>query len=323
MGKATTSQNTPIRVGISSCLLGKRVRFDGGHKKDSYITGTLDSYFEFVPVCPEIEVGMPVPREEVRLKGIADSPRMIGGKTGTDWTDRMNRYAQQRVRQADLANLSGFIFKSRSPSCGMERVKLYVRSGTIEKKAVGLFARAFTEHFPHMPLEEEGRLADAALRENFIVRVFVYHRLQSLFRGRFNRGELVKFHTAHKFLLLAHSRPHYLQLGQLVAAVKQTPVTVFKERYLALVMACLKLQSTTKKNTNVLLHIIGFVRSHLSSDERRDVLSAIDDYHRGLLPLIVPITLIARFVRKYDIKYIKDQVYLSPHPKELMLRNHV
>ena len=323
MGKETPSQETPIRIGISSCLLGKRVRFDGGHKKDSYITDILDSYFEFVPVCPEIEVGMPVPRETVRLEGTADSPHMVGSKTGTDWTDRMNRYARQRVRRADLADLSGFVFKSRSPSCGMERVKLYVKSGTVEGKEVGLFARAVMEHFPHLPLEEEGRLADAALRENFIVRVFVHHRLQCLFRGRFNRGEMVKFHTAHKYLLLAHSPSHHRQLGRLVAAVKQTPVAVFKERYLALVMEGLKYRSTTKKNTNVLLHIMGFLRSHLSGDERRDVASAIDDYNCGLLPLIVPITLIARFVRKYNVEYIKDQVYLSPHPGKLMLRNHV
>jgi len=323
MGKETESQESPIRIGISSCLLGKRVRFDGGHEKDSYITDILGSYFELVPVCPEIEVGMPVPREPVRLEGASNSPRMVGVKTGTDWTDKMSRYARQRVRKADLADLSGFIFKSRSPSCGMERVKLYVKAETAEKKAVGLFARAFTEHFPHLPSEEEGRLTDAALRENFIVCVFVYHRLQGLFRRRFNRGEMVKFHTAHKYLLLAHSPSHYQQLGRLVAAVKQTPVAVFKERYLALVMEGLKCKSTSRKNTNVLQHIVGFLRPHLSSDERRDVISAIDDYHRGLLPLIVPITLIAYFVRRHDIKYIKDQVYLNPHPKELMLRNHV
>lgn len=323
MEKKTLSQGFPIRIGISSCLLGKRVRFDGGHKKDSYITDVLDSYFEFVPVCPEIEVGMPVPREAVRLEGPANIPRMVGSKTGTDWTDQMNRYARQRVRRADLADLSGFIFKSRSPSCGMERVKLYVKAGTVEKKAVGLFARAFMEHFPHLPSEEEGRLTDAALRENFIVRVFVYHRLQGLFRERFSRSEMVKSHTAHKYLLLAHSPSHYQQLGRLVAAVKQTPVAVFKERYLALIMEGLKCKSTTRKNTNVLQHIMGFLRPRLSSDERRDINSVIDDYHRGLLPLIVPITLIAHFVRKHDIQYIKDQVYLSPHPRELMLRNHV
>jgi uncharacterized protein YbbK (DUF523 family) len=196
--KSVPKDRTEIRIGISSCLLGKRVRYDAGHKKDSYITDILGAHFWFVPVCPEIEVGMPVPREAVRLEGTADAPRMVGGKTGEDWTDRMNRYSRQRVRKSDLADLSGFIFKSRSPSCGMERVKLYVQPGTVEKKAVGLFARAFMDQFPHLPVEEEGRLTDPALRENFIVRVFAYHRLQQLLKSRFSRGEMVQFHTEHE-----------------------------------------------------------------------------------------------------------------------------
>jgi uncharacterized protein YbgA (DUF1722 family)/uncharacterized protein YbbK (DUF523 family) len=321
--KSVPKDRTEIRIGISSCLLGKRVRYDAGHKKDSYITDILGAHFWFVPVCPEIEVGMPVPREAVRLEGTADAPRMVGGKTGEDWTDRMNRYSRQRVRKSDLADLSGFIFKSRSPSCGMERVKLYVQPGTVEKKAVGLFARAFMDQFPHLPVEEEGRLTDPALRENFIVRVFAYHRLQQLLKSRFSRGEMVQFHTAHKYLLLAHSPTHYQQIGRLVAAIKKTPVAEFKAKYLALFMEGLTHRATPSKNTNVLLHILGFLRPHLSGDERRDIIAAVDDYHRGLLPLVVPLTLISHFVRKHDVTYIKDQVYLNPHPRELKLRNHV
>lgn len=197
-------KTSDILIGISSCLLGKRVRYDGGHKKDSYITDILGSHLKFVPVCPEIEVGMPVPRESVRLEGEVDFPHMVGDRTGEDWTERMNRYSRQRVRRPDLSDLSGFIFKSRSPSCGMERVKLHVKSGTVEKKAVGFFARAFMEQFPNLPVEEEEQLADPSLRENFIVRVFAYHRLHQLLKNRFSRGEMVRFHTAHKYLLLAH-----------------------------------------------------------------------------------------------------------------------
>jgi len=322
MVKKTSENPSLIRVGISSCLLGKRVRFDGGHKRDSYITDTLGPYFEFVPVCPEIEVGMPVPRESVRLECEATSPRMIGNKTGADWTERVNRYSHRRVRRPDLADLSGFVFKSRSPSCGMEKVNLYVKSGTVEKKAVGFFARTLMEQFPHLPVEEEGRLADPSLRESFIVRVFAYFRLQQLLRNRFSRGEMVKFHTAHKYLLLAHSPTHYQQLGRLVAAIKTTPAAEFKTQYLALFMSGLKHRSTARKNTNVLQHILGFLRSHLSAEERKDIISTIDDYHRGLLPLIVPITMISHFVRKHNVEYIRDQIYLNPHPKELMLRNH-
>jgi uncharacterized protein YbgA (DUF1722 family) len=248
---------------------------------------------------------------------------MVGNKTGEDWTERMNRYSHQRVRRPDLADLSGFVFKNRSPSCGMERVKLYVGEGAAEKKAVGLFARIFMEQFPDLPVEEEGRLADPSLRENFIVRVFAYHRLQQLLKSRFSRGEMVKFHTVHKYLLLAHSPTHYQQLGRLVAAIKTTPVAEFRAQYLSLFMDGLRCKSTARKNTNVLQHILGFLRPHLSVEERQDIISAIEDYHRGLTPLIVPITLISHFVRKHDIEYIRDQVYLNPHPKELMLRNHV
>jgi uncharacterized protein YbgA (DUF1722 family)/uncharacterized protein YbbK (DUF523 family) len=323
MVKETSMNPSIISIGVSSCLLGKRVRFDGGHKKDSYIVDALGAYFRFVPVCPEIEVGMPVPRESVRLEGESTSPRMVGNKTGVDWTERMSRYSRQRVRRPDLAELSGFIFKNRSPSCGMERVKLYVKPGTVEKKAVGLFARTLMEHYPNIPVEEEGRLADPSLRENFIIRVFAYHRLQQLLRNRFSRGEMVTFHTVHKYLLLAHSPNHYQQLGRLVAGIKSTPATEFKTRYESLFMDGLSCKSTARKNTNVLQHILGFLRPHLSVEERQDIVSAIEDYHRGLTPLIVPITLISHFVRKHDIEYIRNQVYLNPHPKELMLRNHV
>lgn len=323
MNEATPKHDPEIKIGISSCLLGKRVRYDAGHKKDNYITDILGTHFRFVAACPEIEVGMPVPREAVRLEGTAEAPRMVGGKTGEDWTDRMNHYSERRVRKPDLADLSGFIFKSRSPSCGMERVKLYVKPGTVEKKAVGLFSRVFMDQFPNLPVEEEGRLTDPSLRENFIVRVFAYHRLQQLYANRFSRGEMVTFHAAHKYLLLAHSPTHYQQLGRLVAAIKKTPVVEFKAEYQRQFMEGLKSRSTSSKNTNVLLHIMGFLRPHLANDERQDIISAIDDYHHGLIPLIVPITLISHFVRKHEVTYIKDQVYLNPSPRELKLRNHV
>jgi uncharacterized protein YbgA (DUF1722 family) len=205
----------------------------------------------------------------------------------------------------------------------MERVKLYIKPGTVEKKGVGLFARALMERFPNLPVEEEGRLSDARLRENFIVRVFAYHRLQGLFARRFNRGEIVAFHTAHKYLMLAHSPKHYTELGRLVAAIKKLSPDDFREQYEDLFMAGLKLKATVKKNVNVLQHIAGFLKRRAPEEDRRDVAAVIADYHRELVPLIAPITLLAHMVRKYDIDYIRDQVYLHPHPKELALRNHV
>lgn len=323
-GKRTDVQDvTDIRIGISSCLLGRKVRFDAGHKHDRYITDILGPFVTFVAVCPEIEVGMGVPREAVRLVGDPDQPRMVGNRTGEDWTDRMTTYAARRVRRKDLGDLCGFILKNRSPSCGMERVKVYVAEGAAERKGIGLFAAALLKQFPDLPIEEEGRLTDASLRENFVERIFAYRRLQELYARPFARGAMVGFHAAHKFMLLAHSPEYYRQLGQLVARIKNITPSEFKNEYRSLFMKALGFKATVKKNTNVLEHIAGFLKNHLSDSEKRDVHDAIADYHRSLVPLIVPITLLRLFVNKYEIDYIRDQYYLHPHPKELMLRNHV
>jgi uncharacterized protein YbgA (DUF1722 family)/uncharacterized protein YbbK (DUF523 family) len=314
---------SPIKVGVSTCLLGQKVRFDGGHKHDHYLTDILGPHFRFVPVCPELEVGMGVPREAVRLEGDIEAPRMVGNKTGDDWTDRMNDYAQTRVLRSDLADLSGYILKKNSPSCGMERVKIHVKPGTISKTGVGLFASALINAYPHLPVEEEGRLHDDRLRDNFIVRVFAYYRLRQTFRGRFSRKAAVDFHAAHKYLMLAHSPVHYKKLGQLVAAINKYPPAEFREKYHSLFMEGLSVMATARKNVNVLQHIMGFLKTRLSAEEKKDILSVIEDYHRGLVPLIVPITLVRHYLNKFEVEYISDQVYLNPHPKELMLRNHV
>lgn len=315
----------PLRVGISTCLLGQKVRFDGGHKHDRYLTDILGAYFEFVPVCPELEVGMGVPREAVRLVGTAGAPRLVGVRSGEDWTDRMERLAARRVAQLERMGLSGYILKKDSPSCGMERVKVYGEGegAAPERTGVGLFARALMGRLALLPVEEEGRLNDARLRENFIVRVFAYHRVQGLFRGRWTRGEVVAFHAAHKLLLMAHSPRHYTELGRLVARVKDLPAAAFRDRYCALFMEGLRARATTRKHVNVMHHIVGYLRGHVAPAERDDILAVIEDYRRELVPLIVPMTLLRHYVRRHGLAYIADQVYLSPHPKELMLRNHV
>jgi len=318
-----TVKDSPLRVGISSCLLGEKVRFDGGHKKDRYLTDILGNYFEWVPVCPELEVGMGIPREAVRLTGDHASPRMIGVKSETDWTERMVRYSERRIRQLAELNLSGCILKSDSPSCGMERVKIYSKGGMPMKNGRGNFTDVYMKGFPLVPVEEEGRLNDAKIRENFITRVFAYHRLQNLLTGKFSRGELVKFHTINKYLMLAHSPKHYDLLGRVVANAKRKGESELKETYGNLLMEGLKVKTTTKKNVNVLHHILGFLRGHLIDSERKDILEIIEDYHKELVPLIVPLTLVRHYIRKYGVEYISNQVYLNPHPKELMLRNHV
>jgi uncharacterized protein YbgA (DUF1722 family)/uncharacterized protein YbbK (DUF523 family) len=318
-----TPSEIPLRVGISTCLLGEPVRFDAGHKHDRFITDILGDYFEFIPVCPELEVGMGVPRESIRLVGDVASPRLLGVKSGTDWTERMNRYSRERTKQLEGYQLSGYILKSDSPSCGMERVRVYSDTGMPAKKGRGLYADILMKQFPLLPVEEEGRLNDRPIRENFIVRVFGYHRLQQLFSQRFSRGAIVAFHTAHKYLLLAHSPKGYAALGRLVADIKRYTPDDFKREYSTLFMDTLSVKTTYKKNVNVLHHIFGFLRDHISADERNDILAIIEDYHNQLVPLVVPITLIGHYIRKHKVQYIQDQIYLHPHPKELMLRNHV
>jgi uncharacterized protein YbgA (DUF1722 family)/uncharacterized protein YbbK (DUF523 family) len=313
----------PIRLGISTCLLGEKVRFDAGHKKDRYLTDVLGAYFEWVPVCPELEVGMGVPREPVRLVGTPAMAQMVGVTSGKDWTAAMGTYSTARVEALRNLRLSGYILKSDSPSCGMERVKVFAKSGIPAKTGRGLYAKALLEAYPLLPAEEEGRLNDPGLRENFIVRVFSYHRLQQLTGRRFSVGELVRFHSVHKYLMLAHSPKHYDLLGRVVARAKETPHAELRETYSRLFMEGLAVKTTAKKNTNVLQHIMGFLKDHLTSAEKQDVLEAIEDFRRELVPIVVPLTLLRHYVKKHGISYIADQVYLQPHPKELMLRNHV
>ena len=314
----------PIRIGISSCLLGEEVRFDGGHKEDRFISRTLNAYFEYVPVCPELEVGMGVPRESLRLVGDPASPRLLTVRTKIDHTHSMLKFAASRVRELAAENLDGYIFKKDSPSCGMERVRVYgAESGMAVRQGIGMFARAFMERFPLVPAEEEGRLSDPVLRENFIERVFCHWRWRHLLADGLTRGRLVAFHTAHKLVLLAHSPEHYAEMGRLVAGAKALRPSELATRYGELLAAGLQVKATSRKHTNVLQHIAGYFKEHLSPDEKAELQSVIADYRQGLVPLIVPITLVKHHVRKFDVSYLSDQVYLNPHPKELMLRNHV
>jgi uncharacterized protein YbgA (DUF1722 family)/uncharacterized protein YbbK (DUF523 family) len=312
-----------IRLGISACLLGQQVRYDGGHKWDRFLTDTLGKYVEFVPVCPEVECGLGVPREAMRLVGDAHNPRLVTVRSGVDHTDRMLHWAHTRVVELEKAELCGFVFKSDSPSSGMERVKVYGPSGSPVKTGVGLFARAFMEHFPLLPVEEEGRLHDPVLRENFIEAIFTLKRWREMLALKRGRRALVDFHTRHKLLLRAHSLEHLRQLGKLVAQAAHLPVPELYEQYQKLLLEALRRKTTIRKNTDVLYHLMGYFKGDLSADEKQELRDLIDLYHRGLLPLIVPVTLISHYVRKYDEPYLKGQWYLYPHPIELQLRNHV
>ena len=312
-----------IRLGISRCLLGDKVRYDGGHKLDRFLTGTLGKWVEYVPVCPEVECGMPIPREPMHLEGDPASPRLVTIKTGVDKTDQMIRWARRRVVELEKERLLGFIFKSDSPSSGMERVKVYGEKGMPVRSGVGMFARVFMDHFPLIPVEEEGRLHDPALRDNFIERVFTLARWREIVVERKNRGGLIEFHTRHKLLILAHSTRHYQELGKLVGRAKEIPAGDLFEQYEKQLIEALKIRATAKKNANVLMHMAGYFKKHLSAGEKEELLDIIDLYRNDGVPLVVPITLINHYVRKYGQAYLKEQLYLNPHPRELQLRNHV
>jgi uncharacterized protein YbgA (DUF1722 family)/uncharacterized protein YbbK (DUF523 family) len=318
-----SAEPKPIRLGVSSCLLGNEVRFDGGHKRDRFVTDLLGQFVDWVPVCPEVEVGMGTPRPALRLVRDQDFVRMIEIKSGLDHTRSMEKYSSQRVRGLGALDLSGYILKNNSPSCGMSRVKVYGKASMPKKDGIGLFAEALLKAYPSLPVEDEGRLNDAKLRENFIERVFAYRRIRDLFQGRWTMAQVIDFHSVHKLQLMAHSTVAYRELGRLVATVKTQTRTDFRRAYESGFMGALEQVATPGRNANVLQHAAGHLKKLLDSSARTELAEIIHDYRNGLVPLVVPITLIRHHVRQHDIDYLIDQVFLDPHPRELMLRNHV
>lgn len=315
-----TNGGKPL-VGVSACLLGRNVRYDGGHQHDRYLTGTLSHYLDFLPVCPEVESGMPIPREAMRLVGDVDSHRLLGRSSGTDFTQQMTTYASRRAQELTAEPLAGFIFKAKSPSSGMERVKIYPPEGGMAKPVgVGLFAKAFMQANPLVPAEDDGRLHDPRLRENFIDRVFVRHRWLN-FAAEPSLAGLMDFHARHKLILMAHSPKTVSHLGNMVANASQQPLEDVLDAYAQGFTAALKLAATVRKHVNVLQHALGYFKKDLSPDEKAEFLDLLDDFRGGQVPLIVPVTLLNHFVRKYGKDYLAQQYYLRPHPLHLRLRS--
>lgn len=315
-----------IRIGVSACLLGRPVRYDGGHKRDRYVTDILGQYFEFVPVCPEVECGLGVPREPMRLEGDPAAPRLVASKTRLDLTERLTAWARDRAGELAGENLAGYLFKAKSPSCGLFRVKVFGASGAPVPRGTGLFARIFQERFPLLPVEEEGRLQDAKLRENYIERLFTLARWRKALADDGAAGpaaRLVGFQTGHKLLLMAHSPDIARQMGRIAAQAGQRPADELRPAYEALLMRAMALPATPAKQANVLQHAMGYLKKVLSPWEKTELLEAIDHHRRGILPLVVPVTLLGHHIRKHDVAYLTDQVYFRPHPVELKLRNHV
>jgi uncharacterized protein YbgA (DUF1722 family)/uncharacterized protein YbbK (DUF523 family) len=319
---AGNEKGAPIRIGVSSCLLGQNVRYDGGHKKDDFVTGLLGRFVDFVPICPEVEVGMSIPRPTIRLERHGEAIRLVDPRNGVDHTEAMERWAARKVSEIEKLDLCGYVLKKDSPSCGMERVRVYAK-GAPTKTGRGIFAAALLDRMPLLPVEEEGRLNDPELRENFVERVFAYRRLKDLFRGRWTVGDLVRFHTAEKLLLLAHDPDGYRKLGPIVARAKATPRDELVARYGEIFMRAMTRPATLGKQVNVMQHMAGYFKDTLPDDEKAELHDAIRDYRQRLVPLVVPLTLIRHHVRKLGVAYLQGQTHLAPHPKELMLRNHV
>jgi len=313
----------PLRLGISACLLGAKVRFDGGHKRDPFLVDTFGRYVEWVPVCPEEEAGFGTPRPAMRLVERDGRIRLLTIKDLRDLTVPMRTLSAARVGSLVAEDLDGYVLKKDSPSCGLHRVKVYSGDGPAARTGRGMFAEALCARLPLLPVEEEGRLGDPRLRENFIERVFAYRRLRDLFAAPARAADLVRFHTREKLLLLAHSPKAYATLGRLVASVRGRVTQPVADEYSATFMTAFGSLASRGRHVNVLQHMAGYFRGVIDDQSRAHLEEAIADYEGGMVPLIVPITLIAHYARLHEVRYLLDQIYLQPHPKELMLRNHV
>lgn len=314
----------PIRVGVSACLLGGEVRFDGGHKRDRYLTDVLGECVVWVPVCPEIEIGMGIPRPAIQIRASERGESLVERESGADWTDRMREYADARVSELADTGLDGFILKKGSPSCGMGRVPVYGHAGgTPSRGGVGHFAQALSRGFADCPLEEEGRLRDAALRERFIDAIFSHNRWRVLVSRGVTRGRLVAFHQAHKMLILAHDQAIYREMGCVVARCGQVPDEEVYAAYHPLFVAAFRKTTTVAQHVNVLEHLLGHLKDKISESEKREVSALIEDYRQERIPLLVVTSLLRSLVTAHDVTYVQGQLYLDPHPRELKLRDHV
>ena len=312
-----------IKAGISTCLLGEPVRYDGQHKHDHYLTDVLGKYVEWVPACPEVECGLPVPREAMHLAGDPASPRLVTVKTDKDITGQMQTWCARKLDELAKEDLCGFVFKSKSPSSGLLHVKVFNAKGIPAKNGVGIFARAFTKRFPLLPVEEEGRLHDSGIRDRFIDHLAVYSRWREYVKTDGSVKGLQDFHARHKYMIMAHSPKDVALLGRIAAGAAGRKQEQVQAEYLQCLDSALKRQATIRKNTNVLQHIAGYFKNELEAFEKAELQQSIEEYHQGYFPLLATLVLLRHFARKYDKTYLLEQYYLNPSPMELYLKYHV
>ncbi|GAM63239.1 protein ybgA [Vibrio ishigakensis] len=320
MTQEVKEQENSIEIGISACVLGEKVRFDSGHKISRFVTKELAPYLSFVPVCPEVGMGMTVPRPTIRLVSNEERIALVETKDDTkDYTDGMLSFSNNKVDELKQKELCGYIVCAKSPTCGMERVKVYSKGGA-SKEGIGMYTRILMEQMPWLPVEEDGRLNDPILKENFISRVFSLRDFYDSMGGQPTAGKIVAFHSRYKLTLMAHHPESYKELGRLVAKVSEYEPQEFFEMYRLKFMQALTNRASRKNNSNVLMHIQGYFKKWLSSQEKQELRRVIDEYRDGLLPLLSPLTLIKHYLTLYPDAYLQDQKYLQPHPQELRLR---
>jgi uncharacterized protein YbgA (DUF1722 family)/uncharacterized protein YbbK (DUF523 family) len=321
--KAFGERFPQLRIGVSACLLGQEVRYNGGHKRDGFVAATLAPYVEYVPVCPEVAIGLGIPRPSIRLVGDPERPRALGtADAALDVTEALRDFSRQQVPR--LADLDGYIVKKDSPSCGMERVKVYSeKGGAAQRTGVGIFARALMERWPQLPVEEEGRLNDPTLRENFLTRVYVHHRWRRLVEEGLTAKALIAFHSDHKYLVMAHSQAAYQRLGQMLSNLAGVDLEAVGLMYVSELMAALGRRVNRKRHANVLQHMLGYLKRSIDAGDKAEMLATIEAYRRGEIPLVVPIRLFRHYFRRHPDPYMERQVYLDPHPDALALRNAI
>ena len=308
-----------IKVGISACLLGQEVRFDGGHKRSSFCERDLGAHFDYHPVCPEMAIGLGSPRAAIRLVKRNGEIRAEASNGSFDVTEQLIAFSEQKARQLDF--ISGYILCAKSPSCGMERVRIYgANNEGSAKEGIGLFAKALMEANPLLPVEEDGRLCDPILRENFVLRVFAYHDWQQLCAQGLTAAALIRFHSRYKYLVLSHATTHYRALGKLLGNLGKANLQEVADSYIKGLMTALTLRANRRSHTNVLMHLQGYFKRVLTPSQKQELAETIDKYRTGIFPLLVPLTLIRHYLREYPNTYLADQVYLNPHPDTLKLR---
>lgn len=311
------------KLGVSACLMGVEVRFNGGHKQSDLCTQALDNYFDFIPACPEVAIGMGVPREPIRLVGDIEQPKAVGTvHPELDVTQALAEYGQHMADT--LSDISGYIFMQKSPSCGLERVKVYRENGApFDGGGRGIYAQAFCARHPDLPVEEDGRLNDPVLRENFITRVYAYAAWQRLLKAGVTRRALTDFHSRYKYQVMASDVVQYHALGQLLGSMGRSDPNDIAPRYFSQLMQALKKCATRRGHTNVLQHLSGYLKQTLSGDDKQELQALIAQYRQGIVPLVVPLTLLKHHFRHHPDPYVALQVYMQPHPEPLSLRNAI